>query len=226
MTVASVYWIRRQDHTDMTSQGYIGVSMNAELRFEQHLKRTQNRHLKFAIQKYGWDNLVKSQILIAKEDYCLDIERKLRPADNIGWNCVAGGGKPPINRWNLGTKGVVKAWNKGLKMSDETRAKVSAAAKEQWTRLGMRELLANAKKGKPGHRKGTKHTPETIEKMRLAKLGKPSTRKGIPAPVEAVEKMKATISANPWACPHCGKTGINKGARNRWHFDNCKKKEY
>ena len=51
------------------SQGYIGVSKNAEARFTQHFKRTQNRHFKFAIEKYGWDNLVKTQILIADEDY-------------------------------------------------------------------------------------------------------------------------------------------------------------
>jgi len=223
MTVASVYWIRRQDHTDMMSQGYIGVSMNAELRFEQHFKRTQNPHLKFAIQKYGWDNLIKSQILIAKEDYCLDIERKLRPTDDIGWNCVAGGGKPPSS---LGKRFVrtKPAWNKGKTMSAETREKVSAAAKEQWTRLGMRELLANAKKGKPSPRRGIKHKPESIEKMRQAHTGKPSTRKGVVTPVEVIEKMKATYLANPWTCPHCGKIGLNKGTGTRWHFDNCKEK--
>jgi len=46
-------------------------------------------------------------------------------------------------------------WNKGLKMSQESRLKMSLA-----------------KKGKPSNRKGKKHTPNTIEKMRHAKLGK------------------------------------------------------
>lgn len=223
MAVASVYWIRRQDHTDMTNQGYIGVSINAELRFEQHLKRTQNRHLKFAIQKYGWDNLVKSQILIAEEDYCLDIERKLRPADGIGWNCAAGGGKPPLaigNKFKLG----IPAWNKGKTMSAETRAKVSKAAKEQMQRPGMKELLASLKKGKPSPLKGTKHKPESIEKMRLVKLGKKSGMKGKKHTEETLQNIKAKFAANPWTCPHCGKIGLNKGTGNRWHFDNCKEK--
>jgi len=223
MTINSVYWIRCQDHTDMTSQGYIGVSKNANDRFTQHFKRTQNRHLKFAIEKYGWDNLVKTQILIANQDYCLDIERKLRPTDGIGWNCVAGGGKPPSSlgkRYKTGKP----AWNKGLKMSDETRAKVSKAAKEQWTRLGMREMLSNAKKGKPGPRKGTKNSPESIEKMRLAKLGKPSKKKGRLLTDEQKANLSLLLKKNPWTCPHCQTIGYNMGAGNRWHFDNCKEK--
>ena len=223
MSVISVYWIRCQDHTDMTSQGYIGVSKNADRRFIEHSRSKENRHLKFAIQKYGWDNLVKTQILIAEEDYCLDIERKLRPADGIGWNIVVGGGKPPSSlgkRYKTGKP----SWNKGKIMSAETRAKVSKAAKEQWTRLGMREVLSNAKKGKPSARKGTKHTPETIAKMRLIKLGKRSGMKGKKHTAESVEKLKATLAANPWTCTHCGKIGLNKGTGTRWHFDNCKEK--
>jgi hypothetical protein len=189
----------------------------------EHFKLVGNPHLKKAIKKYGWDALVKSEILIADEDYCLDIEKKLRPDKSIGWNCAIGGGKPPSSlgkRYKTGKP----AWNKGKIMSAETRAKVSKAAKEQWTRLGMRELLSNAKKGKPGHRKGIKHTPETIEKIRLANTGKPSKKRGIPNSVETIEKLKSTLAANPWTCPHCGKIGLNKGTGTRWHFDNCKEK--
>ncbi len=220
----SVYWIRCQDHTDMMSQGYIGVSKNAEARFTQHFKRTQNRHLKFAIEKYGWDNLVKTQILIADQEYCLDIERKLRPVGGIGWNCVAGGGKPPLavgNKFKLG----IPAWNKGLKMSDKTRAKVSAAAKEQMQRAGMKELLSSLKKGKPCPMKGKKHSPESIEKMRLSKIGKPSGKAGHKLSPEQLAGVVEKIRSNPWICPHCQKTGFAKGAGNRWHFDNCKMKE-
>ena len=223
MTACSVYWIRCADHTNLMTQGYVGVSKNAEARFGQHFKRTQNRHLKFAINKYGWDNLIKTQILIAEEDYCLDIEHKLRPADGIGWNCVTGGGKPPLaigNKFKLG----IPAWNKGLKMSAETRAKVSKAAKEQMQKPGMRELLSNAKKGKAGPNKGRKFTAEHIENMSKARLGKASKKRGIPISAEQKEKLKATLAANPWTCPHCGKIGLSKGTGTRWHFDNCKEK--
>lgn len=219
----SVYWIRHADHTDMTTQGYIGVTHNADRRFVQHSRSKGNPHFVFAIKKYGWDNLIKTQILIAEEEYCLEIERKLRPANSIGWNCAIGGGKPP----NLLGRRFVRTtpiWNKGLKMSDEHRSKVSKAVKEQMKKPGAREFLSSLRKGLPCPMKGKKHKPESIKKMSLAKLGKPSTRKGVPLPVEVIEKAKASYLANPWTCPHCGKIGLNKGAGNRWHFNNCKEK--
>jgi dissimilatory sulfite reductase (desulfoviridin) alpha/beta subunit len=90
----SVYWIRHKDHTDMFSQGYIGVSKNVKIRWAEHFRST-NQHLQNAIEKYGWDNLVKEIILIADEKYCYEIELKLRNAEKIGWNLCVGGGKPP-----------------------------------------------------------------------------------------------------------------------------------
>ena len=124
MTACSVYWIRCADHTDMTSQGYVGVSIDAERRWLQHKRPRQNPHLKFAVQKYGWDNLVKTQLLISTEEYCLEIERKLRPDNNIGWNITAGGGKPPVAYGNKSRVGK-SSWNKGIPCSDEMKKKLS-----------------------------------------------------------------------------------------------------
>ena len=225
MTVSCVYWIRRADHTDLMTQGYVGVSGRFDRRMWEHFKLNGNRHLNFAIEKYGWDNLIKTKILIADQDYCLDTERKLRPADNVGWNCVAGGGKPPLaigNKFRLG----IPSWNKGKIMSLETRQKISAAAKEQWEREGMRELLSSAKKGKVGNMAGKKHRPASIEKMRLAHTGKVSKKKGRMLTDEQKANLSKLIRLKPWACPHCQTVGYNTGAGNRWHFDNCKKKEY
>ena len=126
MTPHSVYWIHHPDHTDMFSQGYIGVSADAKRRFDEHLKKSGNRHLKFAINKYGWDNLVKKQILIADKQYCLDIEKKIRPTDNIGWNLVTGGGYPPIRYGNKDRLGSI-SWSRGKKLSDEHRKNLSTA---------------------------------------------------------------------------------------------------
>jgi hypothetical protein len=218
----SVYWIRHKDHADMFSQGYIGVSKYAEKRFSQHYKRTQNRHLKFAIEKYGWDNLVKQRILIADEAYCLEIEQKLRPEADIGWNCAIGGGIPPSAVGNKYAQG--GTWNRGRKASLETRKKISENSKAQWQRMGMREILSNAKKGKPSARLGAKHTPESIEKMRLAHTGKPSKKKGVLWTVEEKLKYIEAVRSKPWTCPHCNKIGYNLGAGNRWHFNNCKNK--
>jgi hypothetical protein len=76
--------------------------------------------MKNAIAKYGWANLVKQVVLVASNDYCLDIEKKLRPVDFIGWNQIAGGGMPPKAKKGMG---------KGRKLSQETKDKISKAGK-------------------------------------------------------------------------------------------------
>jgi predicted GIY-YIG superfamily endonuclease len=189
-----VYWIRSVDHTDMMSQGYIGVSGRFDRRMWEHYHQNGNRHLKHAIQKYGWDNLVKTQILIADEDYCLDIETKLRPKDKIGWNIVKGGGHPPST-----------PWNKGIPADPEHIKKMNVI------RLSM-----------PHHNLGKKYSEEVKKRMGAPKLGRPSKLRGIPRTAECVEKMTATVLSQKWICPHCHKEGVSVGAGNRWHFDNCK----
>lgn len=139
MTPHSVYWIHHPTHTDIFSQGYVGVSKHYKRRLYEHFAVGRNPHFKYAINKYGWDTLIKKQILIADEDYCLDIERKLRPTDDIGWNIATGGGKAPLmygNTWNKGRA----SWNKGKSPSQETRDKIS------------KKLLGNipSNKGKTG----------------------------------------------------------------------------
>ena len=68
-----VYWIREASHTDMMSQGYIGVSGNVKQRFASHMgmENGTNAHLRHAIEKHGWDNMVKSVLLMAGKDYCI-----------------------------------------------------------------------------------------------------------------------------------------------------------
>ena len=218
----SVYWIHHKDHTDMFSQGYVGVSVNAAMRFGQHLKRTQNAHLKNAIAKYGWENLVKQQILIADKDYCLKIEKQLRPTNNVGWNIVAGGGLPPLSK--KGVNAGRPSWNKGKKSSLETRQKLSIIAKEQMKDPVRREINRLNRLGMESPMKGLKHSAETRLKMSLSKKGKPSKRKGIKVAAETIDKIKQTNLAYQWICTHCSKQGYGKPAANRWHFDKCKYK--
>ena len=100
-----VYWIRAQHHTDVTSDGYIGVSKNANKRWAYghkwaHVKgRHDNPHLSSAISKHGWNNLIKTVLVVADEKYCYDLERRLRPTKEVGWNLIIGGGKPPISKF-------------------------------------------------------------------------------------------------------------------------------
>lgn len=63
-------------------------------------------------------------------------------------------------------------------ISDETKAKMSAA-----------------KKGKPSHMAGKHHTAEANERNRLAHLGRPPSNKGQPVPEERRQKIAASLRA-------------------------------
>jgi len=220
----SVYWIRHPSHTDLMTQGYVGVTNRFDRRMWEHFKLDGNRYLKFAIKKYGWDDLVKSQLLISTEEYCLEMESKLRPEDKIGWNIVAGGGKPPSSlgkRYKLSKP----VWNVGISMTSESAEKVSKSIKKLWDNLDYRKHMSDAHKGKSSAMLGKKHSPESIEKMRLAHTGKVSKKKGKLLTAEQKKHLSDLSRLNEWTCPHCQKFGYSIGAKNRWHFDNCKFKE-
>ena len=219
----SVYWIHAPEHTDMFSQGYVGVSNNAERRFEEHCKAPSNRHLAFAIKKYGWEALTKAVVFVADLATCLDKERNLRPSEGIGWNVAPGGGKPPVLS---GPRPILRgrtAWNKGKKMPQSAVEKVRAAVKKQMQDPEHRALLSRIKMGKPSGTKGRKKSPECIEKMRQSKIGVPSPKKGVKVTPEAYANTVAAARVT-WVCPHCSVEGMGKGAANRWHFDACKER--
>jgi hypothetical protein len=217
-----VYWIREQSHTDLMSQGYIGVSGNVDERFESHkgMYSGTNNYLCNAIKKYGWDNLVKSVLVFADKDYCFDIERKLRPADQIGWNLVMGGGKPPIIRGPRPELRGRPSWNKGMVgcLSDETR-----------------EKMRLARLGKPPANKGVPLAQERIDQLRQINLGN-TYRLGKKMPPHVVElsrtqklgtkhseETKAKMSAahmgkkkQPFSDEHKRKLGLNAKGR-KWY---------
>jgi group I intron endonuclease len=221
MTCA-VYWIHHPSHTDIFSQGYVGVSVNTDVRFRKHKRAKQNAHLRNAVTKYGWDNLVKKTVLIADTDYCLDVETKLRSKDDIGWNIVKGGGMPPNAKgktWICSKP----AWNKGLPLSEDTKQKISVVVTAQMKDPARREINRQVNLGNT-YMRGRKHTAEALVKMSEAHKGSVS-RLGVKNSQETIEKMKQLAVEQQWTCVHCSKTGLAKGAGRRWHFDNCKFKE-
>jgi hypothetical protein len=161
----SVYWIRNASHTDIFSQGYVGVSSNVVKRWNSHKNSPTNYHFSNAINMYGWDNLVKEVVLLANKDYCLNVETKLRPNDKIGWNVVAGGGLPPSSKGKvLGA------------MSDDTKRKISIAKtgckgtrNGAITPLEVRQRISETLKG-------VKHSAQRIENCRIAMTGKKQKR--------------------------------------------------
>jgi hypothetical protein len=142
------------------SEGYVGVSKDAKKRWKYgHFwahknNRHENARFTNAIAKHGWDNLVKEILLIGSEDYCYEMESKIRPDENLGWNLAIGGRKPPVSKsrgpnYISPLKGIARPtpWLIGLKRK----------MPDNFFSLG----------GKAG--KGRKQTPEQIAKRVAAR---------------------------------------------------------
>jgi hypothetical protein len=172
-------------HRGRIQQGYWGSGM----RIRRHIK------------KHGRQNMKYEVLIIANEQYILDLERKYVTDEFIKSNpnclnlCKGGIGG------NLGNV----PWNKGIPATPEQREKLKTY------RIGM-----------PSPRKGVILTQEQKDKI---KIGKANGKQ----PVLSEEGRKALslrhkgVSVEKVACPHCQMIG-GLGAMKRWHFDNCKSK--
>ena len=120
----------------MFSQGYVGVSKNTKARWFRHSRYSGNQHLKAAIKKYSWDSLIKEVVVIGEETYCYDLEAKIRPTKQIGWNIAEGGEKPPTSQYRgdnyispLRGKKKETPWMFGRKVSDREKQLASERRK-------------------------------------------------------------------------------------------------
>jgi hypothetical protein len=120
----------------MFSQGYVGVSTNIQSRWHWHSRYSDNSHLKAAIKKYGWDNLIKEVVVISEDAYCYNLEEKIRPFKKIGWNIAEGGKKPPKSLprgkdYKSPLRGIKKEtpWMFGRKVSDKEKQLASERKK-------------------------------------------------------------------------------------------------
>ena len=114
-----VYWIHLEEHTDIFSQGYVGITTQSlEDRLYDHVALAQSggtTTLSNAIRKYS-DRLVVEPILVSTRSYCLGIEKSLRPTDRIGWNRAQGGGGGGMA---------------GVRHSESARARISLAVRNR-----------------------------------------------------------------------------------------------
>ena len=135
--MAYVYWIHLKEHTDITKEGYIGVSVRPVMnRFSAHknsVKRGSKHHVHCAIRKYG-ESIIVDTLLEGSEECCYLMEYKLRPEPDIGWNTIIGG---------------KSTGSTGRKASEETRKKMSLAQSGRKMSEEAKAKMSKAKKGVP-----------------------------------------------------------------------------
>ena len=88
-----LYWIRHDEHTDPSTQGYIGITNNPKSRFQSHKTSGENKYLQRNINKGATMEILKE---FRSRKQALKEEVKYRPDRGIGWNIMEGGGNPPL----------------------------------------------------------------------------------------------------------------------------------
>lgn len=98
----TIYWIKLKQHSNILTEGYVGISVNALRRFEEH--KTAKTVVGNNIRKYIND--IEIVIVEKFEDKTIALakEKELRPKNRIGWNIAIGGQIPPDNKDNENIK--------------------------------------------------------------------------------------------------------------------------
>jgi group I intron endonuclease len=159
------------EHTNLFEEGYIGVTKDLYQRKRKHLEENSGC-LKFknAIARHGKNEIVWDVILFGEEEYCYEMEAKLRPAKEIGWNLKIGGDVPPDNRGSKQSKETIEKRRKaitGKKRSDESKARYSESKRGN----------KNPQFGKPSTMLNKNHTPESKKKMSESQVKRFQTSK-------------------------------------------------
>ena len=156
-------------HTNkINGKKYIGItSQKPQHRWRNGQGYRNNEYFFRAIEKYGWHNFTHEILYtdLNKEDAeCIEVKliAEYKTTDNQnGYNIESGGNA---------TKDVPKS----------TRKKISEALKGHPCTTETKQKISEAQKGRVSPKKGTKATPEQIEKNRLAHIGQKAWNKGRP----------------------------------------------
>ena len=118
-----VYWIRKVEHTNIYTEGYVGVSTNIERRWREHITEARaNRHpnafLCNVINEHYPDSLIFEIVYLSNEDNCYNYEEMLRPETNIGWNLRS---KGPIGKMSEEGRKSISAKTLGKKLTEKEK---------------------------------------------------------------------------------------------------------
>lgn len=167
---------------------------------------------KNVVAKYGRDNIGIAKLDCSTEAVAMDLERGFI-------KCLRRSGARLVN-FTDGGEGL-----SGHRHSDETKAKMRAAALGRERSEATRAKIRAALTGKPSVWVGRKHTEITKARISAARKGLPSPVKDRPCAAATRARISATKLAKPQVeCPLCGLQGRESGAMTRYHFDNCKRK--
>jgi hypothetical protein len=89
-----VYWAHLPEHSDMWSQGYIGITKQSAMkRWRDHILHSKKeKELPFVRALNKYPNIAFDVIIVGQSrEYCEMMESRLRADLNIGWNINAGG---------------------------------------------------------------------------------------------------------------------------------------
>lgn len=164
-----LYWIKNKECTDITRDGYVGVSTDPARRFLSHRKHNEN------IPNNAWVEIVFS----GTREECFDKEFELRPRKKMGWNRAVGGAQG----FNIGFSHSEKTKKKLRKAWTPERKKIASIwkAKQNVLLTGQkRPAQSVAMTGKNNPMFGKTHSLKTREKIRLANIGKiPPNKQGV-----------------------------------------------
>jgi hypothetical protein len=95
--VAVLYWLHVKEHTDVFTQGYVGVTTRSiEIRFKEHCSRFNNSYnpynpLHLAFAQHGPENILRTRLCVADASEIYKVEELFRPFEYMGWNTAQGG---------------------------------------------------------------------------------------------------------------------------------------
>lgn len=195
---------------------YIGFTSNWPQRINGHnydrrYGKIEHKAFYKAIKKYGWENFTWEAIYQSLDEiHTLTVMEPQFIEEYRSWV-----GYQDCNGYNT-TKGGegVSGYKRRADVVESHREKMKG---RKCSPEHVKKRIESFKKTMAGRgtRTGTKHTPESIEKMRQAQLGIPKS-----------EEHKKAMRSRPQdtiqlTCPHCNKTGPYKNMMH-WHMDRCK----
>ena len=203
------------------------------LHWRRHLKKHGN-FIK-TIEIWGFDI----------QELCTDFALKFSIQNNIVESA----------QWaNMKPENALDGWVNGFKMTNDTKNKMSMAAKGKpksleaihksaTNRSGVKRTSEQKARISEGRKNQTrpKHSEETKLKISTANLNKKykkhsnkanmlksvrqTGKKNSNESIAKISKSKKGVTPKQTQCPHCNKTG-SLTTMHRWHFNNCKNIKY